>query len=200
MTSIQSKQDITAVILAGGQGRRMGHTDKGLLNLNARPFIEHVIERIKSQIKQIAINSPAPEDYRQYGLPVFADVIEGGLGPLAGLHAALTRCDSEWVLILPCDTPLLPADLVSRMVETVSREGREVCTVTDGKRLHAVIILARQSVLPRLEAFLRSGQRRVQNWLGDEQPAIADFSDQPDAFVNLNTPEQLAQLESELCP
>ncbi len=200
MEPIDVAHDITAVILAGGQGRRMGQTDKGLLTLAGRPFIEHVIARIRPQIPRLALNSYAPEDYRRYGLPVFTDAIAGGLGPLAGLHAALTHCDSQWVLTLPCDTPLLPTDLVSRMVESVEREQRDVCTVSDGQRLHAVIILANKKVLPRLESFLNSGQRRVQDWLAGEQPAIADFSDTPDAFINLNTPEQLTKLEKELCP
>jgi molybdopterin-guanine dinucleotide biosynthesis protein A len=193
--STTQAEKITAVILAGGQGRRMGNRDKGLIKLNNIPLIEHVIDKIAPQVGRIAINSSDSEAYEEYGYPVFADLLRGGLGPLAGLHSALSHCDSELVLILPCDTPLLPADLVERMLRALEESGAELCSVSDGERLHAVFILARRSVKERLEHYLQQGNRRVQEWLRSEQAAVAKFPDSPDSFINLNTPEELSGLE-----
>lgn len=176
----------------------MGYRDKGRLKLAGKPLIEHVIDRLRPQVSHIAINSPHEEEYTRYGYPVFADLYSGGLGPLAGLHSALEHCDSKLVLTLPCDTPLLPADLVERMYATLEKNDADVCTTTDGERMHAVFMLARHSVKPQLEAYLQQGKRKVQDWLGTVRLAIADFSDSPNAFININTPEQLSELEQKL--
>lgn len=191
--------NIRAVILCGGSGRRMGHRDKGLLPLAGRPFIDYVIERITPQVKAVAINTAHHDDYRHYALPLLHDSPAGGLGPLAGLLAALRHTPSEWLLVVPCDTPQLPHDLVCRMVEAVTTSGKRLCSVSDGERLHGVILLAHRELADSLASYLEQGERRVQEWLMKNDPAIADFSDQPEAFINLNTPEQLAQLEERLC-
>lgn len=193
--SATEREKITAVILAGGQGRRMGHRDKGLIELNGKPLIEHVIDKIAPQVGQIAINSPDHKAYEQYGYPTFGDVLSGGLGPLAGLHSALSHCNSELILVLPCDTPLIPDDLVERMVRQLDEEGAELCSVSDGERVHAVFILARSTIKQRLEGYLQQGKRRVQEWLKSEQAAIAIFTECPLSFININTQEELSNLE-----
>ena len=195
--STAEREKITAVILVGGRGRRMGHRDKGLIDFNGKPLIKHVIDRIAPQVGQLAINSPNHEAYAHYGYPTFGDVLDGGLGPLAGLHSALSHCNSELVLILPCDTPIIPDDLVERMLKQLDDEDADICSVSDGERIHAVFILARFTIKERLEDYLQQGKLRVQGWLKDEQAAIAMFTDCPHSFINLNTPEELSNLEQQ---
>lgn len=195
--SAAEREKITAVILVGGQGRRMGHRDKGVISFNGKPLIEYVIEKIAPQVGHLAINSPDQGAYEHYGYPTFGDVLEGGLGPLAGLHSALSHCSSELVLILPCDTPLIPDDLVERMYHQLINDDAQLCSVSDGERLHAVFILAKSSISAGLEKYLLQGKRRVQEWLREEQAAVAMFTECPHAFTNLNTPEELTRLEQQ---
>lgn len=199
MEAVIDSDKVSGVILCGGSGRRMGNRDKGLLTLATRPFIDYVIERLAPQVADLTINSPHHDDYRHYGLTIIGDTVAGRVGPLAGLLSALHHCNNEWVIAVPCDTPRLPDDLVTRMVATVKREGKRLCSVSDGERLHGVVLLAHRSLTASLEAYLASGERRVQRWIEANDPAIADFSDQPGAFINLNTPEELRRLEEELC-
>jgi molybdopterin-guanine dinucleotide biosynthesis protein A len=188
----QHKETITAVILAGGGGRRMGGQDKGLIPLHGRPLIQHVLERLHPQCDAILINiarnSPS---YMQFGYPLIEDSLPGGLGPLSGLLAALEQGQSDYILSVPCDTPQLPSDLVARMLESLQRNGAEACTVDDGQRLHPVILLVKRSIGGKLRAYLESGGRKVHDWFYSVDHCTADFSEQPEAFVNINTPAQL---------
>lgn len=190
--SPDKKRTITAVILAGGAGRRMGGQDKGLLRLNGRPLIQHVLERLAPQCDTILINiNRNRQAYAEFGLPLLEDSLPGGLGPLAGLLTALEHSQSEYVISVPCDTPQLPRDLVARMLESLQRNGAEVCTVDDGERLHPVILLVRRSLRTSLRHYLESGGRKVHDWFYSRSHCTVDFSEQPEAFININTPEQL---------
>lgn len=190
--------DICAVVLAGGQSRRMGGHDKALLPLAGWPLIAHVIAALRPQVANIIVNSNRhPDSYAPLGLPVIADIVSGQPGPLGGMLTALHACNSEYVLIVPCDTPHLPADLAARMYTALQHDQAEVCTVDDGTRLHPVVVLLHRSVLPSLEHYFRSGQRRVQEWLHSLKHTTVDYSDMPDAFVNVNTPAQLHALEQD---
>ncbi len=187
--------DICAVILAGGRGRRMGGRDKALLPLAGWPLIAHVVAALRPQVSAIFINSNRmPADYAALGLPVIADAIPGQPGPLAGVLTALQACPAGYVLVVPCDMPRLPPDLVGRMREALERDDADVCSIDDGTRLHAAVMLLRHRVRPALERYLDSGQRRVQEWLRSVRHTTVDYSAAPDAFVNVNTPEQLQAL------
>ena len=191
-----SRQTITAVILAGGAGRRMGGEDKGLLRLNGRPLIQHVLKRLASQCDTIVINiNRNREAYAEFGHPLLEDNLPGGLGPLAGLLTALEHGQSDYVISVPCDTPQLPQDLVARMLESLQESDAEVCTVDDGERLHPVILLVKRSVRANLRQYLESGGRKVHDCFYRMNHCTANFSDQPEAFMNINTPEQLRALE-----
>lgn len=187
---------ITTVILAGGAARRMGGEDKGLTELNGKAMIAHVIERLQGQSQQIVINcNRNREEYARFGYPLIEDSLSGGLGPLAGVLSALEQSDSDYVLSVPCDTPLLPTDLIKRMLQTLQQENAEACSVSDGERLHPVVLLVKRSVLAGLRAYLASGGRKVHDWFYSVAHCSSDFSDQPGAFVNINTPQQLAALQ-----
>lgn len=190
---------ITAVILAGGRARRMDGVDKALLPLSGQPLLAHIIAALRPQVDAIMLNSNRPaEHYARFGLPVIADTLSDQPGPLAGLLTALQSSDTDLLLSVPCDTPSLPGDLVARMRSALEGSDADVCSVSDGKRLHAAIMLVRRRTLPALQAFLAAGGRKVQDWLSTQKLAVADFSDQPDAFSNINTPQELQQLEQRL--
>ncbi|MBM7454187.1 molybdopterin-guanine dinucleotide biosynthesis protein A [Oceanisphaera litoralis] len=187
-------KDITAVILAGGQGRRMRGADKGLLALWGKPLVVHLLERLGPQVGRVLINANRNlERYRQLA-PVVPDNDAGYAGPLAGFEAGLFHAPSEWVLFVPCDSPLVPTDLAPRLCAAIRRHD-QIAVVDDGTRLHAATALVHQSLLPSLCNYLDGGDRKLQLWYERHQLVPVDFSDQADAFINLNTEETLQQLE-----
>lgn len=194
-----STPEITTVILAGGAAQRMGGEDKGLKQLNGKAMIAHVIERLSDQVSALLINcNRSQQQYAAFGHQLVEDTISGGAGPLAGVLTALEHSDSEYVLSVPCDTPLLPLDLVTRMLQAIQQEGAEACTVSDGERLHPVILLVKRSVQSGLQHYLNDGGRKVHDWFYSIPHCSADFSDQPEAFFNINTPQQLAAVQQRL--
>ena len=188
--------NITAVILAGGRGRRMQDSDKGLLLLAGKPLVKHVLERIAPQVSQLMINcNRHADEYARFGYPIYADSVDDFPGPMAGFHSALQHSDSELFLFVPCDTPLLPIDLLDRLVAVMTRDNSDVCTVSDGERLHPVILLAKRGALAGLEDNLRQGHHKVMQWFEEQRHSVADFSERPEAFINLNTSADLNRLE-----
>lgn len=175
----------------------MGGSDKALLPLDGRPLLAHVVAALQPQVDAILINSNrAAAAYAAFGLPVIADAMPDQPGPLAGILTALRSCTSDYVLVVPCDTPHLPADLVARMRAALERDDADACSIDDGTQLHAVVLLLRRTaVLPALERYLAAGHRRVQEWLHDLNHTTADYSTTPGAFVNVNTPDELRALE-----
>lgn len=195
----QSQPSITTVILAGGAARRMGGEDKGLIELNGKALVAHVIERLLPQSSSLLLNcNRSQEKYAQFGYPLITDTLSGGLGPLAGVVSALEQSSSDYLLSVPCDAPLLPLDLVARMLRTMEQEGADACTVSDGERLHPVVLLVKRHLLPGLRSYLADGGRKVHDWFYSVPHCSTDFSDQPEAFININTPEQLAALQQRL--
>lgn len=192
-------EPVTAVILAGGRSRRMGGEDKGLLPLAGRPLAARVIAAVAPQVDRVLVNANGRlDEYAALGQPVVQDGLPDHPGPLAGILAALEAVEGGLLLVVPCDTPRLPADLVARMQAALTASDAEVCTVHDGERLHQVVLLLRPTVAPDLRAYLEDGGHRVETWLRARAFAVADFSDRPGAFANVNTPEELRRMEAEL--
>ena len=187
---------ITGVVLAGGLGRRMGGVDKGLQLLDGKPMVQWSIERLRPQVDSIIINANQNLDrYRAFGLPVQPDIVEGFAGPLAGLHAALFHTASPLVVTVPCDSPFLPADLVPRLLDGLSRESADLAVARTVGRPHPVFCLCRRSVLDHLSRYLAGGGRKVETWYSTLAVSIVDFDDQPEAFGNINTAEELARCQ-----
>ena len=190
---------VTAVILAGGRSRRMGGRDKALLPLAGRPLLAHVLAAIRPQVNHVLINTHRDDAaYTGLGFPLIADTLPGQPGPLAGLLSGLINAPDPLVLTVPCDMPLVPADLVARLTAALERAEADVATVHDGTRLHQAVLLARRTLAPQVQTYLEGGQRKVEEWLMAQSYALADFSDQPEAFANANTPKELADLETGL--
>jgi len=187
--------DITGVVLAGGEGRRMGGADKGLQLLDGRPLVQWVLERLTPQVGQILISANRNlERYREFGCPVLADLTPDFAGPLAGLQAAMTRATTPLLLSAPCDSPCLPADLGLRLAEAMEGACADLAVPRAGGRLHRAFCLARPELLPRLNAFLARGGRKLGVWHASLNTVEVDFDDQAEAFSNINSLADLDQL------
>jgi len=189
--------DVTGVVLAGGQGRRMGGVDKGLADLAGTPMVARVLARVAVQVGAVLINANQNLDrYRAFGFPVVPDSVGGFAGPLAGLHAGLTHAHSDYVVTVPCDSPFLPADLVARLRTALDREGAQLAVAKTFHQPHPVFALVRREVLPDLAAFLAGGGRKIDAWYAALRVVEVAFDDEADAFRNINTADELAAAAS----
>jgi molybdenum cofactor guanylyltransferase len=188
------RHEITGLVLAGGQGRRMGNVDKGFVELAGRPLVAHVIDRLVPQVATLVINANrSVERYAAYGFPVVADAIGGFAGPLAGLHAGLAAAATPFVATSPCDSPFLPADLVARLAAAFDAQPIDIAVARTFDQPHPVFALVRRTVLPHLERFLDAGGRKIDAWYASLATAEVSFDDEADAFRNINTPAELVQ-------
>jgi molybdenum cofactor guanylyltransferase len=187
---------VTGVVLAGGQGSRMGGVDKGLQPFRGKPMVAHAIERLAAQVDEVLINANRnPEAYAQFGHRVIADEIEGFAGPLAGFERGLAHAKGDLVVTVPCDSPFLPADLVARLRSALESGHAQLAVAKTGDQAHPVFSLMRRDVLASLQEFLSSGQRKIDRWYSALKVVEVPFDDEPDAFLNINTREELASLE-----
>jgi len=181
---------VTTVILAGGLGTRIGG-NKGLQTLQGRELISWVLQAVSPVSDQIIINANDTQDaYAHFGCRVLADDMPDWPGPLAGLHAALRIADTDCVMTVPCDTPFLPHDLIARLTTALTLEMTEAAVAVAGGRRQPTIALYNRNVLSRLNAYLDSGGRRVNDWLDTLQTSEVVF-DNADSFCNINTLEDL---------
>jgi molybdopterin-guanine dinucleotide biosynthesis protein A len=183
---------ITGLILAGGQGRRMGGVDKGLKDFRGKPLVQWVIERLRPQVDTLLINANQnARTYAGFGHPVIADQIGGFAGPLAGLQAGLAQAITPLLVTAPCDSPFLPHDLVSRLRSGLESNQAQVAVARTGDQPHPVFTLCRREVLADLTAFLQGGGRKIDAWYASLAVAEVAFDDEADAFANINTLEEL---------
>lgn len=183
---------ITTVILAGGQGKRMGG-DKGLQNLHGRALIEWVLDSVRGHSEEVLLSANDKHDvYAGFGCRLIADHMPGRAGPLAGLQAALHSARNQWVMSVPCDTPHLPLDLIARLYAALAAEGSEAAVAVVAGRRQPAIALYRCDVRPKLDAWLNAGGRKVNDWLGSLRLSEVVFDDAV-AFANINSQEELAR-------
>jgi len=186
---IYPKDQITAVILAGGKGRRLGGTDKGLLSFNGKAFVSHIHDLLSPQVSEILINANRHiECYKEYA-QVISDELSGFQGPLAGMHTAMQYVQTPWILTVPCDGIAIRPDYVQRLYQSTQQSGRLVAIAFDGTRQQPVHALIHCSLAENLEAFLQSEQRGISRWYAQLDTVSTDFSDHPEMFKNINTPE-----------
>jgi molybdopterin-guanine dinucleotide biosynthesis protein A len=188
---------ITGVILAGGQGRRMGTVDKGLRELRGKAMAAWVIERFAPQVDEVLINANQNLDvYAQFGYRVIPDEIGGFAGPLAGLQRGLSEASHPLVATSPCDTPFLPADLVARLHAALEADAAQLAVARTGDQPHPVFCVCRRDVFPHLTAFLQQGGRKIDAWYATLKVVEVAFDDQPGAFSNINTQAELDAFET----
>ncbi len=190
---------ITSIVLAGGRATRMDGVDKGLVTLQQKPLIAHVITRLTPQVDEIFINANREiTTYKALGYPVLQDENDEFIGPLAGFSLGLQHAKHEYVLTVPCDSPLLPLDLAERLLNGMTEVRADIAVASSDENAHPVFCLMKKSVLPSLTQYLASGERKVSTWQKSQKYVEVDFSDCTDAFVNLNTFEDLSALELKL--
>jgi len=183
-------EKVSGIVLAGGQGRRMGSVDKGLQLLHGKPMVAHVLARLAPQVSEVIINANQNLDaYAAFGCRVVPDAIGGFAGPLAGLHAGLGAASHALVLTAPCDSPFLPPDLFSRLKKQL--QGNDLAVAKTGDQPHPVFALVRTAVKKNLEDFLSSGGRKIDAWYSTLKVVEVPFDDEADAFRNINTREEL---------
>ncbi|MGB5669414.1 MAG: molybdenum cofactor guanylyltransferase MobA, partial [Sedimenticolaceae bacterium] len=184
------RQEITALILAGGKSRRMGGRDKGLLPFGDGLLVGHVLDAIRPQVGAVLISANRHhEEYRQFDVPVLADPLDDFQGPLAGFLAGLRYIQTDYLLTLPCDGPVIVDDLAQRLAAGLSGSGADIAVAHDGNRLQPVYAMLNRNVLPDLVLALGEGERKIDRWYARNHWVTVDFSDVPQQFSNINTPE-----------
>lgn len=190
---------ITGAVLAGGRGRRMGGADKGLVAFHGRPLVARVLDALRPQVGPIIISANRNRArYAAYAYPVVDDEMADYPGPLAGVASVLAAAATPLVLIAPCDGPFLPGDLAPRLYHALGDS--DIAAVHDGQRLQPLFALLRTRLLADLRDYLDAGQRRVEGWYAQQRLSLADFSDQPEAFVNINRLAQRRQTNPQGVP
>lgn len=186
--------ELSGMILAGGQGRRMGGRDKGLEPFAGRPLVAHVIERLEGRVAEVLINANRHLDaYRGLADRVITDAEDGFQGPLMGIYSGLRAATTPWLVVVPCDSPALPGDLVARLVAGIGEA--DIAVAHDGERLHPVVALMRTALADDLAAALTAGERKIDRWYARHAWCEVDFADCPEAFANLNTDDEKRRLE-----
>lgn len=198
------KTEITGVILAGGRGSRMGGVDKGLQNFRGIPLALHTMLRLAPQVGEVMVNANRNlAAYESFGVPVWPDALSDYAGPLAGFLTGLEQCETEYLVTVPCDTPLFPPDLVARLAAALEREDADIAMAAareeDGQvRSQPVFSLLRRDLMESLVRFTHEGGRKIDAWTAQHKTVLVPF-DQPgdaaDAFFNANTLAELQRLE-----
>jgi molybdopterin-guanine dinucleotide biosynthesis protein A len=202
MNSPIARADITGLVLAGGRGSRMGGVDKGLQDHLGVPLALHALQRLAPQAGPLLINANRNLDaYAAMGAPVCTDVLPDYAGPLAGFMAGLEHCTTPWLVTVPCDSPLFPADLVARLAQALTEADADIAmaaTLEDGvQRVQPVFCLMKASLKDSLAAFTQGGQRKIDRWTALHRCVEVRFDD-AHAFFNANTLAELQQLQSSI--
>lgn len=194
-----TRQIFTGVILAGGQARRMGGQDKGLIELNNSPMIQYVLDAIVPQVSKVIINANRNREiYAHYGHEVINDEFEGFCGPLAGMASSMRRVTTPFMLTAPCDSPFVPEDIAKRLYIQLAKKDADISVAHDGERIQPVFVLLKTSLLDSMLDFLNRGERKIDKWFEQHKLAVTDFSDKPDTFININSKDELNMIESKL--
>jgi molybdenum cofactor guanylyltransferase len=203
-----NKNDITAIILAGGRGSRMGGTDKGLQNFHGTPMALHALLRVGSQVGYSMINANRNlSAYESFGADVWPDGSDEFAGPLSGFVVGLEHCETPYLLTVPCDTPHFPQDLASRLYRGLQADalagGADIAMAAQGGQTEPVFCLVKNEMLESLLAFMKAGGRKIDAWTATQKTVLVHFddpSDDPKSFANANTLEELTALEVARAP
>jgi molybdopterin-guanine dinucleotide biosynthesis protein A len=194
---MNNQTKVTGVILAGGLARRMNNQDKGLVNYKGRPMISYPIAALTAVTDESIINANRNrEQYQAFGLPVVADQTDSFDGPLAGILTAMIYTDADLLVVVPCDSPLIKAEHLQKLLATRAENNADVAVAFDGERLHPVFLAIKTSLKTSLQNYLASGERKISHWLEQQKMVKADFSNEPEIFININTLTELSKLEA----
>lgn len=190
------------VLLAGGRSRRMGGDDKSFLSLAGRTMIDRVLGRLAAQVQQIVISAGGDtERFAATGRPIVPDPIAGFVGPLAGILGGMFWArehapKAKHIVTAAVDTPFLPLDLVDRL-SAAAPDDTGIAIASSGGRLHHVCGLWPIASADDLNTWLADpGNRAVHQWAEQRGFCAVVFEGEPDPFLNVNTPSDLALAES----
>ena len=191
------RAQMTGVVLAGGLARRMGGTDKGLVQVGGSPMVSYIVAALRPQVGTLLINANRNlEEYAQLGnCEVIPDMVGDYAGPLAGMASAMQATNTPYLVTAPCDSPILAPDFVQRLYAALIEQDAEISVATDGERMQPVFALLCCDLLTDLLDYLEAGQRKIDRWYQQQRLAQADFSDRADMFLNINTPAEREQME-----
>lgn len=176
----------------------MGGRDKGMLEFKGKPLINHVLTALRPQVTEVLISANRNlEFYRETGFRVVTDLHPGFAGPLAGVAAAMHAVTCSHLLVVPCDGPFVPDQLGQRLASAVAGRREAVAAAHDGTRLHPTFALIPTSLRDDLDAFLAGGGHKIDSFYNRHEFIIVDFSDCPQAFLNINTPEEMKQFQAQ---
>ncbi len=193
---MNSQTKVAGVILAGGRARRMNNQDKGLVNFNGRPMVSYAIAALAPVVDCVFINANRNiERYRQFGWPVISDQTDSFDGPLAGVLTAMIHVDADVLVVIPCDSPLIKAEHLRKLLLIRAENNADVAVAFDGIREHPVFLTIKTALQTSLQDYLADGQRKVAAWLAQQNLVQADFSNEPEIFSNINTMAELSMLE-----
>jgi molybdenum cofactor guanylyltransferase len=195
-----SKRQITACILAGGRARRMGGEDKGLLTLSGKPMISYIVDALRPQVGEVIVN--ANRNHQAYeaitGCRVIKDIRDNFPGPLAGMASVMQAAKTPYVLTVPCDSPLIAPDLSARLHQSLEQEKAEVSVAYGAGRLQPVFALLRAELLESILTYLDAGEGKIDTWYATRHMVETDFSDRSDMFLNVNHPEDCADIQTRM--
>ena len=194
-------RDITGLVLAGGLGSRMGGVDKGLQLLHGVPMAEHALRRLQAQVGSTAINANRNLGaYEAMGCPVWPDALPDHPGPLAGFLAGLARCETPYLLTVPCDSPRFPADLAARLAQALVEQQADIAMAATfdagAEQVQPVFCLLKRSLRGSLQTFIEGGQRKIDRWTALHHCIVVRFDD-AQAFANANTLHELERLNAD---
>ncbi len=190
-----NKSNVTALVLSGGQSSRMSGKDKGLLLLRGEPLISYVINAISGNVDSILVSANRNIDsYQKFG-NVITDNLSEFQGPLAGILAALDVVSTEYLLVLPCDSPFVNSVIIHRLESVMKKNSCDICVASDGKKMQPVFSLLRSSLRDNLSDYLGTGERKLGAWYESNEMVKVDFSDHKEMFININTKEDLKKFQ-----
>jgi len=188
--------DVTGIILAGGQGRRMGYKDKGWVTLNGIPLINHTLKRLKPQVDKLIISANRNiDDYKALGVPVVTDSCSDFQGPIAGILATLEKVETKYAVIVPVDAPFLPTNLVETLTDALITDSEQLILIDDGERIHPLFGLYPVSFYHELKHYFESGERRLMAWCKQQPTTVTTMDGQANLFCNINDAQSLALIE-----
>ena len=193
---MNSQTKVTGVVLAGGLARRMGGKDKGLILYKGQPLIKYALQAIEQVASEVVINANRNlEQYQHFGYPVIADQTDQFEGPLAGILSVMMQSDADLLLVMPCDSPFFISTYLQRLLDGITVDQTDITVAFDGERLQPVFLALKSSLKASLKAYLTSGQRKIDRWLEQHRMTSVDFRDHPEIFMNINTLQELSDLE-----
>ncbi len=193
---MKQQNKVTGVVLAGGLARRMNKQDKGLILYRNKPLVTYALNALSSVAEKVYINANRNlNEYNQFDYEVISDRTDSFDGPLAGILSAMSHALTEILLVIPCDSPLIKAEHLEKLLIAINKEEIEIAVAYDGQRIQPVFLALKTSLKNSLNNYLLEGNRKIDVWLQQHQLTQVDFSENAEIFLNINTMSELNALE-----